>query len=61
MKIGIIGSGTVGQVPGKAFLAEGNEVVLGTRNTSKEEVVKWKEQNPSGNIGTLMKQRHSQN
>lgn len=53
MKIGIIGSGIVGQVLGKAFLAEGNEVMLGTRNTSKEEVVKWKEQNPSGNVGTF--------
>ncbi|MCW3109361.1 MAG: DNA-binding protein, partial [Segetibacter sp.] len=53
MKIGIIGSGIVGQVLGKAFLDEGNEVMLGTRNTSKEEVVKWKEQNPSASIGTF--------
>lgn len=53
MKIGIIGSGIVGQVLGKAFLSEGNDVMLGTRNTSKEDVVKWKEQNPSGNIGTF--------
>jgi predicted dinucleotide-binding enzyme len=53
MKIGIIGSGIVGQVLGKAFLTEGNEVMLGTRNTSKEEVVKWKAQNPSAAIGTF--------
>jgi predicted dinucleotide-binding enzyme len=53
MKIGIIGSGIVGQVLGKAFLTEGHEVMLGTRNISKEEVVKWKEQNTSGNIGTF--------
>lgn len=53
MKIGIIGSGIVGQVLAKAFLAEGNEVMLGTRNTAKEEVVKWKEQNPTANIGTF--------
>jgi hypothetical protein len=53
MKIGIVGSGVVGQVLGKAFLAEGNEVMLGTRNPSKPEVVKWKEQNPKGNIGTF--------
>ena len=53
MKIGIIGSGVVGQVLAKAFLSEGNEVMLGTRNTSKEEVVKWKEQNPSANTGTF--------
>src|SRR4051812_33861321 len=53
MKIGIIGSGIVGQVLGKAFLDEGNQVMLGTRNQSKEEVVKWKEQNPSAATGTF--------
>jgi predicted dinucleotide-binding enzyme len=53
MKIGIIGSGIVGQVLGKAFLSEGNEVMLGTRNTTKEEVVTWKERNPSATIGTF--------
>ena len=53
MKFGIIGSGIVGQVLAKAFLSEGNEVMLGTRNTGKPEVVKWQEQNPSGKIGTF--------
>ncbi len=53
MKIGIIGSGIVGQVLAKAFLAEGNDVMLGTRNTSKAEVVQWKEQNPTANTGTF--------
>jgi predicted dinucleotide-binding enzyme len=41
MKIGIIGSGVVGQVLAKAFKAESHSVVLGTRNTSKEDVVKF--------------------
>ena len=41
MKIGIIGSGVVGQVLAKAFKTEGHNVVLGTRHTSKEEVVKF--------------------
>jgi len=41
MKVGIIGSGPVGQVLAKAFKAEGYDVTLGTRNTSKEEVVKF--------------------
>jgi len=41
MKIGIIGSGMVGQVLAKAFKAEGHSVVLGTRNTSKEDLVKF--------------------
>lgn len=40
MKIGIIGSGPVGRALGKAFRSEGHEVMLGTRNTSKDEVVK---------------------
>jgi len=53
MKIGIIGSGIVGQVLGKAFLAEGHEVIIGTRNINKEEVVKWKSENPAGAIGSF--------
>jgi len=53
MKIGIIGSGTVGQVLASAFLQEGNDVMLGTRNTAKEEVVKWKASNASGQTGTF--------
>lgn len=53
MKIGIIGSGLVGQVLAKAFLTENYEVMLGTRNTSKEEVVKWKKENSAAEIGTF--------
>jgi 8-hydroxy-5-deazaflavin:NADPH oxidoreductase len=52
-KVGIIGSAVVGQVLGKAFLAEGYEVMLGSRDPQKEEVVKWKEQNVNGQIGTF--------
>jgi 8-hydroxy-5-deazaflavin:NADPH oxidoreductase len=54
MKIGIIGSGIVGRVLGSAFLKEGHSVILGTRNTSKPEVIKWKTENPSGTIGTFV-------
>lgn len=39
MQVGIIGSGIVGQVLAKAFHAEGHNVVLGTRDTSKADVV----------------------
>ena len=53
MKIGIIGSGIVGRVLATAFLKEGNEVMLGTRNTSKPEVVKWKGDNENGGTGTF--------
>jgi predicted dinucleotide-binding enzyme len=55
MKIGIIGSGIVGRVLGAAFLKEGHEVVLGTRDTAKAEVVKWKSENPKGATGSFEK------
>jgi len=53
MKIGILGSGIVGQVLAGAFKSEGHEVGLGTRNISKEEVVKFKKDNPGIRIGTF--------
>ncbi len=53
MKIGIIGSGIVGQTLAKAFTDEGHEVKLGTRNVSKEEVVKFNEINPAVAIGNF--------
>src|SRR5436305_13587923 len=39
MKVGIIGSAAVGQTLAKAFKTEGYEVMLGTRNTSKKNMV----------------------
>jgi len=53
MKVGIIGSGIVGRVLATAFIAEGHEVMLGTRKTTKEEVIKWKKENVSGQVGTF--------
>ena len=53
MKIGILGSGHVGRVLATAFIAEGYQAMLGTRNVSKEEVVKWKKENPDGHTGTF--------
>jgi 8-hydroxy-5-deazaflavin:NADPH oxidoreductase len=53
MKVGIIGSAAVGQVLAKAFKSEGHNVMLGTRNTSKEEVVKFKNANTGIDIGTF--------
>jgi predicted dinucleotide-binding enzyme len=50
MKVGVLGSGPVGQVLAKAFLNEGHEVTLGTRNIDKEEVVRWKKDNPGGAV-----------
>jgi predicted dinucleotide-binding enzyme len=51
MKIGIIGSGTVGRTLGNAFLQEGFEVMLGSRDPLKAEVVKWKNENPTSSTG----------
>jgi len=53
MKIGIIGSGIVGRVLGSAFLAEGHQVTLGTRDITKAEAVKWLAENPGGEIATF--------
>lgn len=53
MKIGILGSGIVGRVLASAFLEEGHQVMLGTRNVSKEEVVKWKQENRGGLLGSF--------
>jgi 8-hydroxy-5-deazaflavin:NADPH oxidoreductase len=53
MKIGIIGSGIVGRVLATAFLEEGHQVMLGTRNPSKAEVLKWKKENANGQAGTF--------
>jgi predicted dinucleotide-binding enzyme len=53
MKVGILGSSEVGQALGKAFLTEGHEVMIGTRNTSKENLVKWQKENPSAKLGSF--------
>ncbi len=53
MKVGIIGSGIVGRVLATGFLTEGHQVMLGTRNISKDEVIKWKQQNGQGLLGSF--------
>ncbi|MFZ9387823.1 MAG: NADPH-dependent F420 reductase [Chitinophagaceae bacterium] len=53
MKIGILGSGIVGRVLASAFLSEGHEVMLGTRNISKNEVVSWQQENKLGLLGSF--------
>ena len=53
MKIGILGSGIVGRVLGSAFIAEGYEVMLGTRNVQKEDVVQWLSQNATAKAGSF--------
>jgi 8-hydroxy-5-deazaflavin:NADPH oxidoreductase len=53
MKIGIIGSGIVGQVLAKAFTAEGHQVTMGTRDITKEHIVKFHEENQEIDIATF--------
>ena len=53
MRIGIIGSGPVGQALAKAFLSEGYEVMLGTRNVTKPELVKFNVENMAVAIGNF--------
>ncbi|MBK7432683.1 MAG: NAD(P)-binding domain-containing protein [Chitinophagaceae bacterium] len=53
MKIGIIGSGIVGRVLARAFFSEGHQVVLGTRDINKEELLKFKDENPSIGLGSF--------
>jgi hypothetical protein len=53
MKVGIIGSGVVAQTLGKAFLAERDQVMLGSRDPEKEAVKKWKSSNPGGESGSF--------
>ena len=53
MKVGIIGSGIVGRVLGTAFIKEGHQVMLGTRDVNKEDVVKWKAENSDAQADTF--------
>jgi len=53
MKIGILGSGTVGQTLASGFLKHGHQVMLGTRDPQKPDVQKWSKENPGGQAGTF--------
>jgi predicted dinucleotide-binding enzyme len=53
MKVGIIGSGIVAQVMGRAFLAEGEEVMMGSRDPLKDSIKKWKAENPGAKAGSF--------
>jgi 8-hydroxy-5-deazaflavin:NADPH oxidoreductase len=51
MKVGVLGSGTVGQVLGAGFLKHGHEVMLGTRDPKK--VDQWVQETPGATSGTF--------
>ncbi|MBL8001174.1 MAG: NAD(P)-binding domain-containing protein [Flavobacteriales bacterium] len=49
-KIGILGTGMVGQVLASGFLKHGHQVMIATRNPDK--VAAWLEKNPAGRVGS---------
>ena len=53
MKIGVLGSGAVGRTLATGFLKEGHEVMLGTRNREKDEVVQWRDENQGAKTGSF--------
>jgi predicted dinucleotide-binding enzyme len=53
MKIGIIGSGIVGQMLALGFTNEGHEVKIGTRNPKKPELEKFTNENPVITAGSF--------
>lgn len=54
MKIGILGSGIVGNTLGKALLDKGHEVMMGSRTAKSEAGEKWlAEVNNRGQLGTF--------
>jgi predicted dinucleotide-binding enzyme len=53
MKVGIVGSGIVAQTLGKAFITEGNEVMLGSKDPQKDSLKKWENENPGSKTGSF--------
>ncbi|RPI63071.1 MAG: DNA-binding protein, partial [Ignavibacteriales bacterium] len=52
MKIGILGSGVVGQILGSGFIKHGHQVKIGTGNPSK--LNDWlKNSGPSASVGSF--------
>jgi len=51
MRVGILGSGPVGQMLGKGFAEHGHDVMLGSRTPAKPELEKWK-QGTRGKVST---------
>jgi 8-hydroxy-5-deazaflavin:NADPH oxidoreductase len=53
MKVGVLGSGTVGQTLGAGFLKHAYQVMLGTRDPKKPDVQKWVRDTPGATAGTF--------
>lgn len=53
MKIGILGSGIVGQTLSAGFLKHGHQAMLGTRDSDKSAIQDWRKKNPAAQLGTI--------
>ncbi len=53
MKIGVLGSGIVGQTLAAGFLRHGHQVMLGTRDPQKPDVQAWLKKTPGAQAGTF--------
>lgn len=54
MRIGVLGTGVVGQTLGTGLAARGHAVMLGTRDPSAQKVIEWKERTGAGAaVGTF--------
>ncbi len=53
MKVGVLGSGIVGQTLGAGFLHHGQQVMMGTRKPAEKGVRDWVAQNKGASAGTF--------
>jgi len=53
MKMGVLGSGTVGKTLAAGFLKHGHQAMLGTRDPHKPEVQQWLQSTPCAAAGTF--------
>jgi predicted dinucleotide-binding enzyme len=53
MKVGVLGSGIVGQVLAAGFLKHGHQVIMGTRDPKGKEVQEWVAKTPGASAGTF--------
>src|SRR5438045_8471570 len=53
MKVGVLGSGLVGQTLAAGFAKHGHEVMLGTRKPQDADIQKWVSSTPGARAGTF--------
>jgi hypothetical protein len=53
VKIGVLGSGVVGQTLGSGFASHGHQVMMGTRETEADNVRKWLSSTPNASAGSF--------